>query len=183
MPSKSMQSMTLDMPNAVRAMSSHLGAPVAREPLLQPDLPPPPQIRAEGGPPGDADAAGHGRSFPWLATAGFGYLTFSSGMALHRSRGDPGAVAFILFAYVDLVLLFYCLRRYERAEPGSPLRDWLKVAVWLLTASLTLLFSYKVAAVMPAAVAVLVWVLGLATITGGFVAFFCSKRRKTSVRL
>ncbi|KAJ1255909.1 hypothetical protein BS78_K138300 [Paspalum vaginatum] len=111
--------------------------------------------------------------FPWQPTAGLAYLTFSSGMALHRSWPDPGAVAFIVFAYVDLAALIYCLRRYERAEPGSTTRDRLKAVVWTLTAALTLLFSYKVAALMPPAVAALVWIMGMATVAGGFVAFFC----------
>lgn len=106
-------------------------------------------------------------------SAGFCYLTFSSGMALRRSWPDPGAAAFIAFAYADLLLLFWCLRRFERAEPGSPARGRLKLAVWLLTSALTLLFSCKVAAVMPAAVAAVVWVMGAATVCGGFLAFFC----------
>jgi hypothetical protein len=113
------------------------------------------------------------RSFPWLATAGFAYLTFSSGMALNRSRGDPVAATFVAFAYADLLLLLCCVRAYERAEPRSGVRDWLKLAVWLLTAALTLSFSYRVAAVMPPAAAAIVWVMGLATVAGGFAAFFC----------
>ncbi|WVZ77316.1 hypothetical protein U9M48_025197 [Paspalum notatum var. saurae] len=84
---------------------------------------------------------------------------------------DAGDVAFIVFLYTDLLLLFCCLRRYERAELRSALRERerLKLAVWLLTSALTLLFSYKVAAVMPAAVTAIAWVMGLATVCGGFV--------------
>ncbi|KAL6628923.1 hypothetical protein ACP70R_028688 [Stipagrostis hirtigluma subsp. patula] len=156
------QSITLAMPSAA-ASELKQDACVARQPLLLPQ-------QGGGGQPGDDDNGGR---FPWLAAAGFGYLTFSSGMAVYRSHGDPGAVAFVAFAYLDLVLLFCCLRRYERAEPGSTARDRLKLAVWLLTAALTLLFSYKVAAVMPAAAAALVWAMGLTTIAGGFAAFFC----------
>ncbi|XP_039786989.1 uncharacterized protein LOC120653288 [Panicum virgatum] len=89
-------------------------------------------------------------------------------MALHRSRGDPVAAA-----YADLALLLYCLRVYERAGPGSARRGRLKLAVWLLTAALTLLFSCKVAAVVPPAAAALVWVVGLATVAGGFAELFC----------
>jgi hypothetical protein len=146
--------------------SRHHAAPVARRPLLEHD-------HGGGAPTVDAACTTTGGSFPWLPAAGFAYLTLSSGMALHRSWPDRGAAAFVVFAYVDLVLLFVCLRRYERADPGSRLREWLKLAVWLLTAALTLLFSSKVAAVMPAAAAALVWVMGVATVTGGFVAFFC----------
>lgn len=105
-----------------------------------------------------------------------GLLTFSSGMAVYRSRGDPGAVAFVAFSYLDLLLLLCCLTRYERAEPGSPLRSRLKAMIWLVTAALTLVFAYKVAAVMPAAMAAFVWVVALASAAGGFVAFFCVKK-------
>ncbi|OEL16466.1 hypothetical protein BAE44_0022515 [Dichanthelium oligosanthes] len=165
--------MTSAVPNAA---PSHQAVPVAREPLLEQQ-----EHCVIGGDAQTGDTVAPGGSsgsgsFPWLPAAGFAYLSFSSGMALHSSWPDRGAVAFIVFAYLDLVLLFYCLRRYERAEPGSALRDRLKVAVWLLTAALVVLFSHKVASVMPAAAAALVWVMGLATITGGFVAFFCLKK-------
>ncbi|OEL16465.1 hypothetical protein BAE44_0022516 [Dichanthelium oligosanthes] len=125
-----------------------------------------------------ADAQPPGRqrawsNFPWLTILGFAFLSFNSGMAIHRSLGDRGAIAFVSFSYLDLLALFYCLRQFESAEPGSALRDWLKVAVWLLTTALTLLFSYKVAAVMPAAVALVVWIMAFGTVAGGFLAFFC----------
>ena len=70
------------------------------------------------------------------------------------------------FSYVDLILLFACLRLYETAEPGSAARPRLKEAVWVLSTALTVLFSAKVAAVMPAAVAISV--MAFATVAGGF---------------
>ncbi|KAL6888247.1 hypothetical protein ACP4OV_009273 [Aristida adscensionis] len=156
--------MPMPMPSAVHQ---------AREPLLQHQH----CGEATGGDGetfGEAGGGdGSGGSFPWLPAAGLGYLTFSSAMAVRRSRGDPAAVAFVAFAYLDLVLLLCCLRLYERAAAGSALRARLKAAVWLLTAALTLAFSCKVAAVVPAAAAVLVWATGLATVAGGFVALFC----------
>ncbi|CAN6243587.1 unnamed protein product [Urochloa humidicola] len=163
----------ITMPSAVPWRKA---APVAREPLLLVLE----QGHGDGGCGDDNDPQRENnngeRSFPWLPAAGFAYLTFSSVMALHRSWPDPGAASFIVFAYVDIVLLFCCLRQYERAEPGSALREWLKRVVWLLTSALTLAFSYKVAAVMPAAAAAaLVWVMGLATVLAGFFAFFCLK--------
>lgn len=115
---------------------------------------------------------GNYSGIPWLTVLGFVFLSFNSGMALYRSRGDVAAVSFVVFSYVDLVLLFYCLRRYERAAAGSAQREWLKAAVWILTAALTVVFSYKVAAIMPLAVAVLVWVMAFVTVAGGFYALF-----------
>ncbi|CAO2045064.1 unnamed protein product [Urochloa humidicola] len=165
-----MQSKTLATPNAVQGVGSNqLGAPVARAPLLlRHNLAPLQQQQPL--------PANEARSFPWLPAAGFAYLTLSSGMALRRCWGDPGATAFIALAYAALLLLFFCLRLYERADPGSALREWLKLAVWLLTSALTLAFSYKVAAAMPAAAAAIVWVTGAATICGGFLALFCLKK-------
>lgn len=113
----------------------------------------------------------------WLPFLGFLFLTLNSAVAVVRSRGETMAVAFITFSYVDLVALFVCLRMYERARAGSSTREWLKIAVWVLTTLLTLGFSYRVAAVMPAPVALLVWLMAFATVTGGFVAFFVLKEK------
>lgn len=112
----------------------------------------------------------HGISL--LTVIGFLFLTFNSGMAVYRSNGDYGAIAFVAFSYLDLISLFYCLRLYERTTPESPRREHLKMAVWLLTTMLTAAFSYKVAAIMPFPVQVVVWAMAGATVLGGFYAFF-----------
>jgi hypothetical protein len=92
----------------------------------------------------------HEGAWPSLLTIiGFAFLTFNSFMAVYRSNGDVGAIFFVVFSYLDLVLLFYCLRQYERTPPESPRREHIKMAVWLLTTLLTAAFSYKVAAIMP----------------------------------
>ncbi|RCV04867.1 hypothetical protein SETIT_1G035700v2 [Setaria italica] len=117
-------------------------------------------------------------AFPWLTLLGFGFLTFNSVMAILRAQGDRMAIAFVGFSYADLVALFACLRMYESAPAGSSKRDWLKIAVWILTTLLTLAFSGKVAAVMPPPVAVVVWLMAFATIAGGFVTFFIYKEKK-----
>lgn len=107
-----------------------------------------------------------------LTVVGFSFLTFNSGMAVYRSEGDLAAISFVGFSYLDLVLLFFCLRWYERTPAESPRREHLKMAVWLLTTMLTAAFSYKVAAVMPFPLQVLVWAMAGVTILGGFYAFF-----------
>uniref|UniRef100_A0A0E0E361 Uncharacterized protein n=1 Tax=Oryza meridionalis TaxID=40149 RepID=A0A0E0E361_9ORYZ len=118
--------------------------------------------------------------FSWLTLLGFVLLTFNSGMAIYRSDGDKYAVAFVGFSYIDLVLLFICLRLYEKAEPNSSARGNLKAAVWVLTTLLTVVLSYKVVAIMPVPVQVLVWAIAGATIlgVGGFYSFFAHKESK-----
>lgn len=112
---------------------------------------------------GAADpGGGYGGGLSWLTLLGFAFLTFNSAMAIYRSKGDRAAVAFVVFSYVDLVFLFWCLRWYEREEQGSGSRERLKMAIWLLATMLTLAFSYKVAAI----------------VLGGFYAFFLYGRKK-----
>ncbi|RLN09155.1 hypothetical protein C2845_PM11G00070 [Panicum miliaceum] len=113
-----------------------------------------------------------GHEIPWLTVVGFLFLTFNSGMAVYRSNGDLGAIFFVAFSYMDLVSLFYCLRWYESTPPESRRREHLKMAVWLQTTMLTAAFSYKVAAIMPFPVQVLVWSMAGTTVLGGFYAFF-----------
>ncbi|CAN6163629.1 unnamed protein product [Urochloa humidicola] len=124
---------------------------------------------------GDIIVNDGGSGFSWLTALGFGFLTFNSGMAIHRSNGDRGSVMFVGASYLDLVLLFVCLRLFERTPRDSPRREWLKAAVWALTTLLTVMFSHKVAAIMPPPVALVVWAMAFITIGGGFYAFFIHK--------
>lgn len=110
--------------------------------------------------------------FSWLTALGFAFLTFNSGMALYRSNGDAGSVIFVAVSYLDLVALFACLRLYERLDRHSPRRERIKAAVWALTTLLTVMFTYKVAEVMPLAFKLVVWAMAAATTCGGFYVFF-----------
>jgi hypothetical protein len=108
-----------------------------------------------------------------IAGAGLGVLTVNSGLAMYRARGDAASALFVVASYLLLLLLFACLRAYERAAPGSPARDRARRAVWPVTALLTLAFAWKVAGVMPSPVAAaVVWGLAVATTAGGFFALF-----------
>ncbi|KAF8769704.1 hypothetical protein HU200_006311 [Digitaria exilis] len=111
-------------------------------------------------------------NFPRLTVAGSVFLTANSFMAMYRSKGDMGAISFVAFSYVDLASLFVCLRMYEETPPESPRREYLKMTVWLLTTMLTAMFSYKVAALMPLHVAVLVWAMAAATGHAGYSVLF-----------
>ncbi|RCV19138.1 hypothetical protein SETIT_3G360100v2, partial [Setaria italica] len=77
----------------------------------------------------------------WVTMAGFGFLTLNSGLAIYSARGDPASVLFVVGSYLALLLLFRCLRAYERAPPGSPEKGRARRAVWPLTTLLTAAFS------------------------------------------
>ncbi|KAJ3701390.1 hypothetical protein LUZ61_005095 [Rhynchospora tenuis] len=109
----------------------------------------------------------------WLTGVGFSMLTCNSVLAIYRSKEDAWSVAFVVSAYFALLLLFWCLRSYERTAPNYAAQRWiLKVAVWLLSTFLTAMFSYKVALLMPWPVALIVWGMAGTVILGGFYAFF-----------
>ncbi|CAL5051019.1 unnamed protein product [Urochloa decumbens] len=107
-----------------------------------------------------------------ISVAGFVFLTVNSTVAIYRSQGDVAAVSFVMASYASLLMLFYCLRRFEAALPGSPARDRAKVGVWLTTTLLTAMFSWRVAALMPGLVAAAVWLMAASTVIGGFYALF-----------
>ncbi|KAJ1278536.1 hypothetical protein BS78_04G087200 [Paspalum vaginatum] len=146
-------------------------------PLLHMHTLPPhraPAASADRNPAADAANPAGGTTFSLLLTAlGFLFLACNSAMAIYRSNGERATVVFVVSSNVDLALLYWCLRRYEVSKPGSVARGRLKVAVWLLTTALTLLFSSKVAAAMPPLVAVVVWLMCFFTVAGGFYGFFC----------
>ncbi|GJN00928.1 hypothetical protein PR202_ga18155 [Eleusine coracana subsp. coracana] len=107
-----------------------------------------------------------------LTKLGLGVLVFNSALAVYNSWGDAGSVLFVLAADAALLLLFLCLREFERV--GRERGRNIKVAVWMLTTLLTGMFASKVAPLMPPVVAALVWVMAVATAAGGFWAFFLS---------
>ncbi|TVU12635.1 hypothetical protein EJB05_46286, partial [Eragrostis curvula] len=105
-----------------------------------------------------------------LTKIGFCVLMCNSVFAVYNSWGDTGSVAFVLIADAALLLLFLCLREFERAGRASSRN--IKAVVWMLTTLLTVMFASRVAPRMPGAVAVVVWAMAVATATGGFWAFF-----------
>lgn len=120
--------------------------------------------------------------YSWLSYLGFAFLTYNSILAIYRSINDPWMVAFVVGSYVDLMSLFYFLRVFEKTSENSPQRGRLKVVVWTLATLLTLMFSYKVATIMPLAVKVIVWAMAGTTTLGGFYAFFIYKENSKPQR-
>lgn len=115
-------------------------------------------------------------AFAWLPRLGLAVLLFNSCVGIYRCRHDPWSTAYILISLVDLVVLFYILRVFERTPRGSSLRGKLKAAVWFLTTLLTVMFSYRIGAVVPQTIAIMAWSMAVATILGGYYAFFVYKQ-------
>ncbi|KAJ1257979.1 hypothetical protein BS78_10G038000 [Paspalum vaginatum] len=109
-----------------------------------------------------------------LTTLGFAVLACNSGLAVYSSWGDAGSVAFVLLADTALLLLFLCLRQFERAAAGRARDDRIKAEVWALTTLLTAMFASRVEPLMPPAVGAVVWAMAVATAAAGFWAFFLS---------
>ncbi|CAL5046596.1 unnamed protein product [Urochloa decumbens] len=97
-------------------------------------------------------------------------LVFNSGLAIYNSWGDAGSVAFVLGSTAALALLFLCLRELERGAS----RDRIKAAVWALSTLLMAMFASRiwVAPLMSPVVEAAVWLMAVATMAGGFWAFF-----------
>ncbi|WOL14131.1 hypothetical protein Cni_G22911 [Canna indica] len=109
-----------------------------------------------------------------LSVVAFLLLTANTAASAYHSRHQPSALGFALFCYVDLALLFLCLKSFERLGPDSPAekKEGLKAATWLLATALTLAFSWRVAEVMPLLLAVAVWVMAGSVAVGGFYFLF-----------
>ena len=103
---------------------------------------------------------------------GFILLTASSIAAIHRSHGEITETSFIVVSYLSLVLLFVLLRRFEAAPRNSPARGGAKAGVWVVTALLAAVFSWRVSALMPWPVDAIIWVMAASTVLGGFYALF-----------
>ena len=104
----------------------------------------------------------------WMTGVRFVFLTFYLAMAVYRSNnGDWGGVVFVLFCYMCIIALFFCVRWLERVLP-------LKVAAWVLTV---------VYSIMVVPVELLVWGMAVATVLGGlFYAFFLYWKRKVCIK-
>jgi Family of unknown function (DUF6490) len=115
-------------------------------------------------------------SFAWLPYLGLAFLLFNSCVVIYRSRDDPWSIAYILVSLIDLVVLFCILRVFEQTPWDSSLRGKLKAAVWFLTTLLTIMFSYRIGDLFPPRIAILTWTMAVATILGGYYAFFVYKQ-------
>uniref|UniRef100_A0A0D9WDH3 Uncharacterized protein n=1 Tax=Leersia perrieri TaxID=77586 RepID=A0A0D9WDH3_9ORYZ len=104
-----------------------------------------------------------------LHLASLAFLACAFVQTARRARGDPWDLAFVVAAYAILAALFAVLRRAEHLTPESPAheRRQLQRAAWALTTVLSCTFAYRVARIMPAAMAVAVWAMTATVVAGG----------------
>ncbi|GJM94793.1 hypothetical protein PR202_ga11472 [Eleusine coracana subsp. coracana] len=104
------------------------------------------------------------------------FVAYSFLHTVYRVRHDPRDLAFVAGSYAVLGALFLCLRHAERLTPDSPAGERRRVhaAVWVLTTVLSLAFAYRVAALMPPALAVIVWAMTTIVVLAGlFMLVLC----------
>lgn len=117
--------------------------------------------------------------YSWLSSLAFSMLTFNSARAIYNSKRDVASISFVLISYIDLILLFCVLRLFEKTEPESPNRERIKVVVWILCTVLTVMFSWKVGAIMPNyVVRFFVWFIASVSSLGGFYALFIHQKNE-----
>ncbi|KAL5231273.1 hypothetical protein ABZP36_030049 [Zizania latifolia] len=96
--------------------------------------------------------------------------TFVFAQTALSTRSDPWELAFVVTAYGTLAVLFGVLRRAELLTPASPAweRRRLLFAAWALSTALSCAFAYRIARIMPFAMAVAVWAMTASVVAGGF---------------
>jgi Family of unknown function (DUF6490) len=120
----------------------------------------------------------HDHGYSMLSCVGLGMLTFNSARAIYHSNKDIGSISFVLISYLDILLLFWVLRLFEKEAPDSLNRERIKIAVWILCTILTVMFSWKVGAMMPFVLRFFVWLIASVSSLGGFYALFLHQRRE-----
>ncbi|KAG1346287.1 hypothetical protein COCNU_06G001160 [Cocos nucifera] len=100
------------------------------------------------------------------------FLSTSTVVSAYQVRHGPWTVAFVLFACMDLLALFVCLRALKKLRPEDGMKESSKVAVWVFGNALNGAFAYPVAQMMPLALYVAVWGMSGFTIIVTFYGLF-----------
>ncbi|KAK8959420.1 hypothetical protein KSP40_PGU006109 [Platanthera guangdongensis] len=114
---------------------------------------------------------------PAISSVAILVVVATIGAALWRARDDPQSLCFALTSYIELGLLFLCIRSVERLpeEGGAAAekkRRRQKLAVWSLATALCVTFCFRVQKLLPPALAAAAWAMALAVSSGGFYLFF-----------
>ncbi|KAJ4794851.1 hypothetical protein LUZ62_046097 [Rhynchospora pubera] len=112
--------------------------------------------------------------FKFFHKIAFLFLTYNAVLSIYRSRENCWDMAFVISCYAELILLFWCLKKYECLSADAPLEHkyQLKVVVWVLTTVLTVSFAWRVSQIMPLCLKIVVWGMSGSVIVAGFYAFF-----------
>ncbi|WVZ82505.1 hypothetical protein U9M48_029759 [Paspalum notatum var. saurae] len=122
--------------------------------------------------PGPA-AAARARRLSVTAVAILVGLALNLALCVRRvGHDDRGALAFVGVSHLNLLLLFVAIRRFELSPPGSVARGRARLAVWLLTTTLTAGFTWKIGALLPPALAIVAWVMAAGTVLAGVFLLF-----------
>ncbi|XP_066364458.1 uncharacterized protein [Miscanthus floridulus] len=120
-----------------------------------------------------------------LRAAAAAVVGYSFAVTAWRVRHDPQDLAFVAAAASLLAALLACLRRAERFAPDSPAAERRRVqaAVWALSTALSCAFAYRVAAVMPPPLAVLVWCMtAFVGLVGLYLLVLCRDQQYQALR-
>ncbi|CAL9205255.1 unnamed protein product [Musa hybrid cultivar] len=95
-------------------------------------------------------------TFDCLPQFAFLFVTFNTLNAAYQSRRDLKSVVFVTFAYANLLMIFFCLRRLEKMAPDDPPehKNRTLAAVWILFTALNLAFAWRAAEILPPLLAV-----------------------------
>ncbi|XP_062179552.1 uncharacterized protein LOC133884221 [Phragmites australis] len=145
----------------------------------------PADLHAESPEPADLEKAPphgalRGLGIACLRAALLALTTYSLAVTAWRARHEPRDLALVVGACAVLAALCLCLRRAERITPASPAgeRWWVQLAVWALSTALSLAFAHRVAALMPPALAVVVWCMTSVVVLAGFYMLMLCKDRQ-----
>ncbi|XP_066368941.1 uncharacterized protein [Miscanthus floridulus] len=128
--------------------------------------------------PSDRQPAPDGaRRLPWTTVVILVVLAGNFVLSVRRVRDNRGALAFIGLSHLNLLALFYATRRFQLSPPGSVAQGRARLAVWLLTTTLTAGFTWKLGTMLPLGFMILAWVMAAATVLGGFHLMFVHGRK------
>ncbi|CAN6172503.1 unnamed protein product [Urochloa humidicola] len=119
-----------------------------------------------------AAAPRRNRHLSWVTVAILLGLAGNLALCVHRNGEDRVAVAFVGFTHLNLLLLFAAIRSFEVSPQESPARGRARLAVWLLTTTLTAAFTWKIGVMLPLGFAIAAWIMAAATVLGGFYMLF-----------